>query len=562
MTSPGSATPAQHARPAPLACLECRRQHLKCPGGKPACARCVSRGFECAYTPSQRGRRRHAYVKRCTHPASTLDHAQPVSPTLLNNTSTTCTQPSERHGLVSAIDDEQLVTLYYLNFHASHPMLLPRSLYWKRAYPRYLKAVVEFVGSHFSPTTSSDTLREATARELQLGERTTPEMVQACVLFTIALFARNEVNEAQRVLAQAIETAIELGMHRRPFAASHANNQPTEEESMRRTWYELYVTDGCIAAFQRKHSFTTNTVSANVLLPCDDSLYEDGICLLNPASRDDFESSVFADEEMTFSSFCYRIEAVRLLGRVLTITGAQGVYRDQVQAVDNALAAFLHHLPASKSEPEIINTYGELDELMFQTHVVIQYATTLLHYPRSDLPCPVVPFTMDVPGGNNAKVLCPCARQSVHSIKAIDASKTLSMLAAFRSPVQRHTPFFIYPLALGAIVQFSVSTMHSRSSSSCLEQHRDRIKLILGVLKSLGRHWSVAEAILRTLKRVALTVFRPSRSEDEVFVQQDVSADTAIDPYSNETIGGSWLDSFEFQDLQGLIGLDPDALRL
>jgi hypothetical protein len=480
-------------------------------------------------------------------------NTQPALSVLLDGSTA---QQSER--LPPWVDDEPLVNLYYVHFHAGHPILLPRSLYWKRGYPRYLKAVVELIGSHFSLATSSETLWEGTARELEHGDQNTPEMVQARILFTISLFARNEVHKGQQVLAQAVKTALELGMHRREFAALHANNRPTEEESMRRTWYELYVTDGYIAALQRKHFFKTNTVNADVLFPCDDEIYEDGMCLLNPASREDFESNVFADEETTFPSFCYRIEAVRLLGRVLTITGAHGVHRDQVQAADNALAAFLHHLPPSKSESEIVNTYGELDELMFQAHMVIQYATILLHFPRGDLASPV-PFAMDVPGGNSAKFLCPCTRQHVHSTKAIDASKTLTMLAAFRIPVQRHTPFFVYPLALSAVVQLSVSTMHSRSSSTCLEQHRDRIKLILGLLKSLSRYWSIAETILRALKKVALAVFQPSHNEHTGPIQQDGSMNNAVDPYSSGATGCMWFENFDLQDLQGLIGLDTDA---
>lgn len=576
------------ARPASLACLECRRKHLKCDGGTPACARCVDRGFSCNYTPSRRGCRpgKRRQIHETESPSSrtspfyvpepsqwtlagmpgldgpteavsasnnTVFDIQTALPALPDVLTT-----QQREGLPPWVDDEQLVNLYYLNFHNGHPILLPRSLYWTRNYPRFLKAVVEFIGSHFSSATSSDALREGTARELESGEQHTAEMVQARLLYAISLFGRNEVEESQNVLAQAVKAAIELGMYRREFAAAYAKNQPTEAESMRRTWYELYITDGCISAFHRKSSFQTNTINADVLLPCDDSAYEGGMCLLSSASKDDFENSVFADEELTFSSFCYRIEAVRILGRVLAITGEHGVHRDQVQAVDNALAAFLHHLPASKSEADIINTYGELDELMFQAHVVIQYATILLHFPRGDL-ASSVPFTTDVPGGNNARFLCTCTRQNVHSMKATDASKALSMLAAFRVPVQKHSPFFVYPLALGAIVQLSVLTIHSRSSSNCSEQHQDRIKLFLGVLKSFGRYWSVAEIILRALKKVALAALQSSRHEHSGPTQQHECTNSGIEPSSIATTDSIWLENFDILDLHGLIGFDTDA---
>ncbi|ORY01124.1 hypothetical protein BCR34DRAFT_494151 [Clohesyomyces aquaticus] len=589
---PSSQTPPE--RPAPLACLQCRRTHLKCAGGSPTCARCLSRGLTCTYTPSRRGCRRSTKPQSPTSESvssQALQHYQPTEtsqwisasvseaiapigavstssnpaldarPTLSMLLGGATAQRDEQ--LRSWVDDEQLVNLYYLNFHSSHPILTPRHLYWKRNYPRFLKAVVEFVGSQFSPGIANEASREATERELEGGEQNTPEMVQARILYAISLVARNDLQKSQFVLSQAVDTALQLGMNRRDFAASHANNRPSEEESLRRTWYELYITDGCIAAFQRKPTFKTNSVSADVLLPCDDNIYDDEMYLHIPSSRADYESSLFADEEVTFSSFCYRIEAVRLLGRVLAITGAHGVHRDQVQSVDNALAAFLHHLPPSKSEPEIVNTYGELDELMFQTHMVLQYATILLHFPRGDLASPV-PFSTVVPGGNGAKFLCPCTRQNVHSIKAIDASKALSMLAAFRVPVQRHSPFLIYPLALGAFVQLSVSAIHLRSSRRCLDQHYDRVKLILGVLKTLGRYWPFAGVVLRSLNKMALAVFQPSRNDLPSPTQQDDPMDSEIDPcsYASTTVGSQWLENFDIQDIQGLIGLDTDGFCL
>ncbi|CAG5152760.1 uncharacterized protein ALTATR162_LOCUS2901 [Alternaria atra] len=402
------------------------------------------------------------------------------------------TSPPGRH--VSWVDDEQLVNLYYLNFHPSHPILLPRDMYWQQGYPVYLKAVVQFIGGRFSHTASPDNLRESVARELDHSNEDTLEMVQARLLYAITMFADNSSDQGQRILDTTIELALRLGLHERDFATTHAGDLTVLEESMRRTWYELYVIDGCIAALQRKSTFKTNTVNADVLLPCDDFTYEAGMCFM-PATMADFHGNVFAEEEKIFSSFCYRIEAVRLLGRVLTITGKHGVDRDLVQAVDNALAAFLYHLPRSKSEAEISNTFGDLDELMLQAHTIIQWSTILLHYPRGDLISPDL-LTHDVLGANCTKLLCPCNRQHIHSVKAIEASKIISMLAALRSTTQKHTPLFVYPLALAAVVQLSIGAMHDKSSRRCLDQHADRVKLLLGVLKSMSRQWSAAGTVL------------------------------------------------------------------
>ncbi|CAO2657783.1 Nn.00g039090.m01.CDS01 [Neocucurbitaria sp. VM-36] len=577
-------------RPAPLACLECRRAHLRCDGVKPACARCTSRGTSCSYTISRRGRRRgtkqlsdraervenpslsyylspvsqwtpdHALsLNELTAGPDSVDHSNDsVQPELPSLQPITCGSSSQQvQPITQWVDDERLVNLYYINFHPNHPILLPRSLYWKRNYPRFLKAVVEFIGSHFLATLPSRKIQENVEKELEQGDQDTPEMVQARILYATLLLARNESYGRQQMLAHAIDSAMKLGMYRREFATSQGYYDPVAEESMRRTWYELYVLDGCIAAFRPESSFKTNTVNADVLLPCEDSLYEHGMCLPSSASRDDFENSVFTDEETVFSSFCYRIEAVRLLGRVLSITGEHGIQREQVQAADNALAAFLHHLPSTKREPEIVNFSGEVDWLMFQAHMIIQYATILLHFPRGDLASPG-PIATGLPGDSTAKFVCPCTRQHVHSTKAIDASKAISMLAAFRIPIQRQTPLFIYPLALGAVVQLSVCTVHSKNSKLGLEQHRDRVKLILGVLKSLGRYWSIAEVLLRALKKVALRVFQPLRGGYPVPGQQEDSTDS---PYQHrqEIASDISLDDLDLHSLNELIGLDTDV---
>ncbi|USP80708.1 uncharacterized protein yc1106_07982 [Curvularia clavata] len=403
-------------------------------------------------------------------------------------------------------NEEHLIDLYYLNFHAAHPILLPRHLYWEQAYPNCLKAAVHYIGACFSSTASRADLRQRTTQEFSEVHQPTPEVVQAQILYSVALFAQDAAEEGQCMLDSAIQNALALGMHKREFASMYAGGSTIVEESMRRTWYELYVVDGCIAALQRKSTFETNTVNADVLLPCENFIYEGGLCFIPPTLAE-FHGNVFADEEKVFSSFCYRIEAVRLLGRVLTIAGTHGVHRDRVQAVDNSLAAFIHHLPRNKSETQISNTFGELDELMFQTHTIIQWGILLLHYPRGDLISPNS-LTHNVPGADCTKLLCPCNRQHVHSVKAVEASRSISMLAALQAPAQKHSPLFVYPLALATVVQLSIGAVHAKNTGACMEQHSDRVKLLLGICKTLGRHWSVAESVLRTMKKVASAVFQ------------------------------------------------------
>ncbi|KAH8724985.1 hypothetical protein GQ44DRAFT_727471 [Phaeosphaeriaceae sp. PMI808] len=263
MPSAKTTTPA---RPAPLACLGCRRAHLKCDGITPTCSRCASHGSICNYTVSRRGRRPGAKQLRnrteatnsppvsysippssrwIPDRASDLDgqtaSVDSVDQAIDNTRSQLPSVPVPPCSLSSQlvepvpqwIDDEQLVHLFYLNFHINHPILLPKDLYWKRVYPCFLKAVVEYIGSHFLATLPNRALREDIAKELELGEKDSPEIVQARILYATILFAQNESHGCQQVLARAVESAIKLGMYRREFAASHTNYQPAEEESIR-----------------------------------------------------------------------------------------------------------------------------------------------------------------------------------------------------------------------------------------------------------------------------------------------------------------------------------------
>lgn len=556
-------------RPASLACLECRRVHLRCDGIRPACARCVSRDLQCNYTTSKRGRRRGRHrvnelvdAHDIPSPSSQLSPtSQWVSDPSLETRQTRASvnsvdrvansTPSETSLLPQVpngpstqqteitrqwIDDEWLVNLYYLNFHPNHPILVPKNMYWKRDYPWYLKAVVEFIGGHFLQGATFRALQEDVRKELERDGCSAAAIIQARLLYATVLLASNESQSCQRLLSYAVDAAIGLGLHRRGFAIAHANGQLEEEESLRRTWYELYVLDGCVAASQRGAIFRTYTVNADVLLPCEDKAYDNGMAMSTLHSRNDFERSAFVDEEVVFSSFCYRIEAARLLGRVLTITGRHGVQREQVQAIDNALVAFLHHLPPSKRETEIVRVPNDTDVLILQTHMIIQYATILLHFPRSDL-MSLGPLAADISGSSTSKFVCPCTRQQVHSVKAIDASRAISMLATFRVPIQRHTALSIYPLVMCAMVQLSLCRS-DRDIPEHLEHHWDCIKLILGVLKSMGQYWSTAQLLHRALKTRALRQFQNAQNNAVDSAQQESSTVDATTALVQATNGG------------------------
>jgi hypothetical protein len=442
----------------------------------------------------------------------------------------------------ATIDDRQLIDLYYAYFHPAHPILLPKILYFTRNYPNCVKLVVHFIGSHYSSSIPRNQLRAVAAEELTDNTQKTPSMVQARLLFAIALHGRNEIKEAQATLSQAVSLALEIGMNQRSFATTHDRQQMVEEESLRRTWWELYIVDGIMAGFWRKSEFSDHCSTSDALLPCEEAVYMNAACIPNPPTVAQFEGRLFAEEELQFSSFCYRIEAVRLLRRVLALAGASEVHKDQVQAVDNALAGWAHHLPPAKAD--IINFFGEVDEILFQAHLIIQYASIFLHFPWSNL--------LSTPAADSH--VFPTSTQRMHGIKAAEASKQITNLAALRLPVQNHTPFFIGGLVLGAVVQLSVCALHA---GNCLEQHRDRVTLTIGVLKSLSRTWAFSQVVLQQIRKVAAEVFNIEGVKPNSR-QQSATHDSGIDTGMEED--NTWFGSQDIQALQNLIPFDTEMV--
>lgn len=69
-------TKPRSRHPSSLACLPCRRRHLKCDAAMPACSRCQSSRIECQYIRSKRGLR----SKNKNHSSQLLDDDIPLFP--------------------------------------------------------------------------------------------------------------------------------------------------------------------------------------------------------------------------------------------------------------------------------------------------------------------------------------------------------------------------------------------------------------------------------------------------------------------------------------------------
>ena len=271
-----------------LACLACRSHHVRCDAAKPSCGRCSSEGTACLYTRSRRNGNRRRRVEDSIPTTHVQQQDATYTPDfssshIANNTSLAevprsrgiyemsitpnATNGSEhrlqRTGVMAnqiAIEDA-LVGNYYRYFHAAHPCALPR---WAldqhcamdpvRFKP--ITLVMRYIGSLFETSIDSEPYREIARSSLPVslnrGISITPHGVQAMLLYSIAVFWCDAIAEGIDVLGKAIKDALDLGMHLENFASRHGHGNSLLEESWRRTWWQIYLTEGNIAGSTRK----------------------------------------------------------------------------------------------------------------------------------------------------------------------------------------------------------------------------------------------------------------------------------------------------------------------
>lgn len=460
------------------------------------------------------------------------------------------------------LDHEHKLDVFYRHFHQAHPFLVPRSYYTAQHYPLYLDSLVGQIAARYAiPSYGRTNHREKFDTTLVSGtEDHTVARVQALLIAGIVLHADHEPHDAHRCISQGMQVAKALGMNDPNFARSYALEADTvmpavTEESVRRTWWELYIIDVYLAGLHRRRRCAEDHVLKHPLLPCSEAQFEtiDISSLLIAQPLQAFQDRVFDSDRggLRFSPYSYRIEAAQILERSLALVAASDRDHDSVQAVDNAVVSWKYNLPAQYSE--VISPSGEVDQMLFQAHCFISCASILLHFPRSELPA-TVPSTAGITGAQEYRRLLPTSAQ--HTAKAIAASQEISNLATIPCSVDQHSPLFACSLILGCIVQLSAACIHVHvCGHQCLQQHRDRVVLIFGILQSMSQQWTVASNALQRLQPVARMIFsppEPPRGAADI-PHTDGIAQSNIDASEGNDAGViPWFDLLEMDELPDL----------
>jgi hypothetical protein len=83
---------------------------------------------------------------------------------------------------------------------------------------------------------------------------------------------------------------------------------------------------------------------------------------------EDLEDKEFSGDDREFSSFAYRIQAARNLGKFMRVPPIFGPDDENLTKVENLLTNWRKHLPQSKRDA--LNKNCQLDEMMFQAHMM------------------------------------------------------------------------------------------------------------------------------------------------------------------------------------------------
>ncbi|KAI9729733.1 MAG: hypothetical protein M1834_006684 [Cirrosporium novae-zelandiae] len=560
--APSSREKEKEKPPVSLACIKCRSRHLKCDARGPPCGRCSTDGSQCIYVRSRRGYRglrKQQSARSTNHDSlkgiapdnnssqesidSPLNLPSTLPPLLTASTSSYPSFPTSALNEVLSIpalyqmgssnDMNQadafgfinlpsnltqrlpamegpklpvasyLLDLYYLHFHQAHPILLPKRMLKTSIvqYPPYLKDMMEYAACHYTSACENEAFKSKACFVLSNQVPDSGFKVQALLLLAIILHADNLRDQAIQAMDAAIDVAMRIGMNYARFAQECGHGSPQLEESWRRTWWELYIIDGMLASIHQKTSFRTSIVELDVLLPCEEKVYAESNYIPEPQTVLQLRERAFDITMPKFSSFAYRIEAIHILADIIIL--GQDPYNNndnEVRLVDEALANWFLLLPPSKKE--IIDENGDIDEMLFQAHMIIHASSINLHRPRSSLA--FSPFRNGVYCARQQHPHIPCLEQYTHMAKAVWAANSLTNLGSFQKPVWKHTPFLTCAMALNAIVQ--LSSYSFRGSTSEKNAIRQRTMLAIGVLKTLGEVWNVAHCVMQQVQGVAREV--------------------------------------------------------
>lgn len=406
------------------------------------------------------------------------------------------------------VPNEFLIQTFYLNFHPAHPMLPPWNTLQLLEPPDYLLRAMEFTALHYLEGDAATFTGQNMAvmdREIcstiLVAERSV-ELVQTLLLLSIVLHSRNQVTESRAHLTDAIDTALSLGLHRRNYAHEMSFGNAVREESLRRTWWELFVVDALLASLQHQGNLLLDIDKPEVYLPCPEDAYNAELSSLSSVSVQDLEHRSFSEQEPITSPAAHRIEATMLLRATLSCTRDICISPEKSRQVEARISGWFYSM--SDSEQRMMRSDNMVDEMLFQAFMLAYCSSIFLHVPQSNLLSSLT-FLRELACGIQDSQRLPCPPSKIHTVKALKAAMGMSELSCLPAKASSHTPLFICCLILSSITLLAVYLL---DRDTMPDRHLHLLSLNVNVLKSVGGIWAVAFCSMAKIKaavRDALT---------------------------------------------------------
>ncbi|KAH8727024.1 hypothetical protein GQ44DRAFT_725776 [Phaeosphaeriaceae sp. PMI808] len=542
-------------RRVPLACVQCRSRKVKCDATLPRCNRCVADEKKCEYQKSRRGGRpRQPVATPLQIPADegrqntlrngeTLTQARSSSTCFSNKSgSGSASIGSSTHSLLDPLDSslqlnyitlggeclvrvqiDQLLSQYYCFFHTAHPCIVPRwslqlHLGSEPGMTQILLPVLLYIGSIFTDTVDSAQLAITTQQVINSTrlnpDPLSPYYIQALLLYAIAVYASNEPERGRVLLDEVICSSLSLGMQRSEFASQHGQGDPVLEESWRRTWWMIYITDAHIAG--STHSFPTRTGAIQITtdLPCEEQQYESGE-IPPPETLRSYNMREFSNVE--FSSFAQLIGFTQGINQALATRQLGDIENAKTTAnnADTAMTAWCSLLPVCKRK--ILRDDGSVDELLFKANILMHTYIVDTHRQLSSLKYfPIESVSKCVPPAPPSCNEAIKNEAHIHTAKILFSIDKLSTLLTLPTRFSEHTPFIICMVALITIAQLSACRYIYKEPKLAME--REKIRLNMGVLKMMGEVWPSGEREYHTMGIIAREIL--GLKDDEIHIPE------------------------------------------
>jgi hypothetical protein len=550
-----------------LACVQCRSRHVKCDATQPTCNRCKREGKECDYRKSRRGgldkaalaRRRlrlqqeaeSAQQAQAQHQAPTDQNVAPgvgsqssieLSPVMnlpLRGSSTdtsgmnaiyiTASRSSDTD-MSFQVNTDRLLELFFENFWPAYPFVLPlHHLQQRRIRDNHgleeLLLVLQYIGSIYAPWTPSEPYLRTALQALSSPLLAhTPFNVQALMLFALAQHHFNMKQEAQKQLGIAIELALELGMNQRAFPQAYGDSNPVLEESWRRTYYMLHITDQHLAIVSNSPIYALANVLNTVDLPCDDEYFQSG--QIPPSvSWQDYENREFEEVEVIYSSMVYLYDMTKIVKSVMDMFLESGTFGEAIiERCDTKIAIWTSLLPVCKRDPQ--RRDGSIDELMFAAHMIAVVTMNTMHRPFSSLALCPEELTTQSFLSPTPYVAPPTQGRGAHTARSLRALEMQTKLLAIPCAMERHSVTTMCMAAQLATAQ--ISACKHLLDDHALSIARDRVRLSIGFLNAMGTYWPLGKLMAKEVRNIARIHLSSSSNRNTVTMESAPAAEIDI----------------------------------